>query len=83
MIDSDILVKWTTALRSGKFPQIIGQFETDEGYCALGVLIQTCPELRWRDFGITQELVSKVAQLNDSGKSFESIARWLENNKEV
>ena len=37
-MNEDIKAQWTTALRSGEYPQGKGTLRTEDGYCCLGVL---------------------------------------------
>ena len=41
-LDPEVKQTWTTALRSGKFPQTHERLVDEKGYCCLGVLAQTC-----------------------------------------
>lgn len=91
---SELKTKWLEALRSGEYKQttnLMYKAETD-GYCCLGVLaicagrIKT--EIQWDTFltnGGTYDILTPdtqrtLASMNDGGKSFATIADYIEHN---
>jgi hypothetical protein len=94
-MNPEVKAKWVKALRSGEYRQIHGTFHKDGGYCALGVLcslatkegvirgVPTVGELpyqvcEWANLSYGQ--ADEIIILNDRGKSFPSIATWIERN---
>lgn len=43
----DILFKWITAMRSGKYPMAKGNLRSSNGYCPLGVLCDISEQDKW------------------------------------
>lgn len=90
-MDRKLKTKWLRALRSGKFPQQRNSvLKDDVGYCCLGVLcevghIRSASEtyIKSKVGGyrvLPQAVQEDLAQMNDSGKRFRSIAKWIEKN---
>lgn len=92
-LPKDVKAKWIAALRSGLFLQGCGTLKStnEDGeteHCCLGVAreIKLC---RAMNGGINeyvsgsflpQHIQEDLADLNDSGKSFQEIADWIEKN---
>lgn len=91
---SELKAKWLEALRSGEYKQTTGvmyESETD-GYCCLGVLAictgRTDTDIECETFitnGSTYDVLNAdtqrtLAGMNDNGKSFETIADYIEEN---
>ena len=88
--------KWIKALESGRYKQTQGNLELDGRYCCLGVLCKTMridPQTAKSSFeyellsesflekvGLTEEEQSKLAGMNDNGKSFREIAAYIRAN---
>ena len=88
--------KWIKALESGRYKQTQENLELDGRYCCLGVLCKTMRidprivkssfdfELLSESFlekvGLTEEEQSKLAGMNDNGKSFREIAAYIRAN---
>ena len=84
--------KWCEALRSGSFKQGKGQLVTarDNTYCCLGVLVTSLGRTPECSAYLTQSEADLaglkrgeqqgLAQLNDSGKTFNEIADIIESN---
>lgn len=86
-LDSEQKTIWLNALRSGKYLQGKGQlqFEGINSYCCLGVFQEVC-SIENRDGCylphkvIPDSIQIDLATMNDSGKSFEEIANYIEIN---
>ena len=88
--------KWIKALESGRYKQTQGNLELDGRYCCLGVLCKTMridPQTAKIGFdyellsesvlekvGLTETEQSKLAVMNDKGKSFGEIAAHIRAN---
>ncbi len=46
LMNPDIKALWTTALRSGKYPQGIGRLNSNNRFCCLGVLCELAVEAK-------------------------------------
>jgi hypothetical protein len=91
-----LVKKWISALRSGKYKQAHGALKGRDGYCCLGVLcvvagIEIGPDEGYLSVPVQQlaGLASEVgcikgsqslANLNDAGKSFAEIADIIESH---
>lgn len=84
---------WCKALRSGEFKQTKNVLAHDGKYCCLGVLGKITGTLSEEDLrlnhgywkfelslGLSETDRIACAQFNDSGRSFEFIADWIEGN---
>lgn len=87
-MNEQIKRKWIKALRSGKYMQtIVGMYEYHGSYCCLGVLgcLVKADLDCWRFSDITIRTgldiaaIENLADLNDSGATFEQIALCIEN----
>lgn len=87
-MDAKFKTPWVKALRSGVYKQGIETFESAGRYCCLGVLLQinevdTCPGLSFerieKRFGVTFQDCVDLADINDSGATFDQIALCIEN----
>ena len=88
--------KWIKALESGRYKQTQENLELDGCYCCLGVLCKTMridPQTAKSDFdhellsesvlekvGLREEEQSRLACMNDEGKSFREIAAYIRAN---
>lgn len=88
--------KWINALRRGEYIQGTDFLENNGKYCCLGVAAHLCGienihRKKWiiespnvPDILIGyQEFPEILSRMNDSGKTFEEIADWIETNVEV
>jgi hypothetical protein len=106
-MDQELKVKWTEALRSGKYEQGDSFLKKGNSYCCLGVLLDI-QGAEWyktssvgdaakingivatlkdeerleEDFagGMNYETQVTLSRMNDSGRSFLSIANYIEAN---
>ena len=88
--------KWIKALESGRYKQTQTSLEFDGRYCCLGVLCKAMridPQTAKSSFdyemlsksflekvGLTEAEQSKLAGMNDEGKSFMEIAAYIHAN---
>ena len=88
--------KWIKALESGRYKQTQENLELDGRYCCLGVLCKTMridpqtakSELNYEllsesvleKVGLREEEQSRLADMNDRGKSFREIAAYIRAN---
>lgn len=93
-MDKKLKTKWLKALRSGKYAQGDSFLKLRDGkvtkYCCLGVLcevgrIRSSSDalIRGRDGApriLPNEVQNELASMNDSGKRFSTIAKWIEKN---
>ena len=91
-MDKELKEKWVAALRSGKYeqyaPAIDGyRNERSNKFCCLGVLAYCVLDVNKRQFsvrptflrhGLTGDVMSELISMNDTGKSFNEIADYIE-----
>lgn len=95
-MNKDLKQPWIDALRSGKFKQTKNNLKDGTGHCCLGVLCELSPEkfkeslkdgffeeelidfIYWS--GMSMAMMDVLAQKNDSGKTFDEIADYIEEN---
>ena len=92
-MDDKVKAEWIKALRSGEYKQckeLLYRQETG-GYCCLGVLARTMGKTsdelvdglsNWMSLGgIDSELAEELADMNDRGVRFKTIADYIEGQK--
>lgn len=91
-MEPELKRKWVDALRSGKFERGNGRLKADSKYCCLGVLRHIAnPRDKRRaahahllhsdqlaEFGLSNSEQTKLADMNDNGKTFSEIADYIE-----
>ena len=94
MVKQEPKKKWIKALESGRYKQTRASLEFDGRYCCLGVLCKTMridPQIVKSNFellsesflekiGLSEAEQSKLASMNDEGKSFTEIAAHIRAN---
>ncbi len=73
------IAAWTSALRSGNYPQTLNVLHNDAGYCCLGVLYEHCTAGPWKRNQIVnsyQTLTGSSAVLRDDDVS-DDMMRFL------
>ena len=84
--------RWVKALRSGKYKQGKGHLHANGKYCCLGVLRQIVtpgsliesengdllPNFLLQKVCLHHETQDRLADMNDTGWTFESIANYIE-----
>lgn len=79
---------WLTALRSGDYYQIQGEYEDGGGGCCVGGVLWSVSPLRSDNWllallewtGLDPEAWGLVVGMNDSGSTFPELADWIEKN---
>lgn len=93
-MDAKLKQKWVEALRSGKYAQANGALYDGNGYCCLGVchllITGEIPARMWDSAcgypppapirAIPEDIRTRLANMNDNGKSFHEIADYIEKN---
>ena len=93
MLKKNVKKAWVKALRSGEYKQGKERLcrQNAEGeleFCCLGVLADIALDTDWiekiedkRDLGLSAKDAQLLIDMNDTGKSFEQIAKYIEGRK--
>jgi hypothetical protein len=91
-MDATVKAKWIAALRSGNFVQGKEYLHIGNKYCCLGVLqkieglesegegLQLLADTACDKIGLELNDQDQLAEMNDNGQSFETIAEYIEQN---